>query len=92
MEYVEFLSFLAPCNFGDSGNGSKDEEGDYRGPDYIHRGLEYYKRTGKARKHGYLLYGPPGTRKSTLIAATANFLNYDIYDIELTSVKDNIEL
>ncbi|KAF3612477.1 hypothetical protein FXO38_36820, partial [Capsicum annuum] len=27
-----------------------------------------------------------------MIAAIANFLNYDIYDLELTSVKDNSEL
>ncbi|CBI34994.3 unnamed protein product, partial [Vitis vinifera] len=27
-----------------------------------------------------------------MIAAMANLLNYDIYDLELTSVKDNTEL
>lgn len=56
------------------------------------RGKEYYKRIGKAWKRGYLLYGPPGTGKSTMIAAMANFLNYDVYDLELTTVKDNTEL
>jgi len=39
-----------------------------------------------------LLYGPPGTGKSNLIAAMANFLEYDIYDLELTQVKNNTEL
>nr|CAD1818360.1 unnamed protein product [Ananas comosus var. bracteatus] len=34
----------------------------------------------------------PGTGKSTMIAAMANFLNYDIYDLELTAVKSNTEL
>ncbi|CAN0924398.1 AAA-ATPase At3g28580 [Linum grandiflorum] len=53
---------------------------------------EYYARIGKAWKRGYLLYGPPGTGKTTMIAAVANFLNYDIYDLELTAVKDNTEL
>ncbi|KAK1563561.1 hypothetical protein Q3G72_029220 [Acer saccharum] len=53
---------------------------------------EYYARIGKAWKRGYLLYGPPGTGKSTMIAAIANFLNYDIYDLELTAVKDNTDL
>ncbi|KAM7280769.1 hypothetical protein ACFE04_007903 [Oxalis oulophora] len=53
---------------------------------------EYYARIGKAWKRGYLLYGPPGTGKSTMIAAIANFLNYDIYDLELTAVKDNTVL
>ncbi|KAF8010653.1 hypothetical protein BT93_J1337 [Corymbia citriodora subsp. variegata] len=56
------------------------------------RGKEYYERIGKAWKRGYLLYGPPGTGKSTMIAAMANFLNYDVYDLELTTVKDNSEL
>ena len=52
----------------------------------------FYARTGKTWKRGYLLYGPPGTGKSTMIAAMANLLNYDVYDLELTAVKDNTEL
>ncbi|MED6184136.1 hypothetical protein PIB30_044490 [Stylosanthes scabra] len=55
-------------------------------------GKEYYKKIGKAWKRGYLLYGPPGTGKSTMVAAMANFMNYDLYDLELTAVKDNSEL
>uniref|UniRef100_A0A8R7RGH9 AAA+ ATPase domain-containing protein n=1 Tax=Triticum urartu TaxID=4572 RepID=A0A8R7RGH9_TRIUA len=39
---------------------------------------EYYAKVGKAWKRGYLLYGPPGTGKFTMIAAMANFLDYDI--------------
>jgi len=53
---------------------------------------DYYKKIGKAWKRGYLLFGPPGTGKSTMIAAMANLLEYDVYDLELTAVKDNIEL
>ncbi|KAL0283070.1 UNVERIFIED_CONTAM: AAA-ATPase ASD, mitochondrial [Sesamum angustifolium] len=34
----------------------------------------------------------PGTGKSTMIAAMANLLKYDVYDLELTAVKDNTEL
>ncbi|XVE68043.1 hypothetical protein DITRI_Ditri09bG0037000 [Diplodiscus trichospermus] len=56
------------------------------------KGKEYYAKIGKAWKRGYLLYGPPGTGKSTMIAAMANFLNYDVYDLELTTVKNNVEL
>ncbi|KAL3825777.1 hypothetical protein ACJIZ3_021806 [Penstemon smallii] len=56
------------------------------------KGKDYYAKIGKAWKRGYLLYGPPGTGKSTMIAAMANLLNYDIYDLELTSVKDNTQL
>ncbi|KAJ1700888.1 hypothetical protein LUZ63_000667 [Rhynchospora breviuscula] len=55
-------------------------------------GKEYYKKIGKAWKRGYLLYGPPGTGKSTMIAAIANFLGYDVYDLELTAIKNNMEL
>ncbi|KAL0535449.1 hypothetical protein IC582_029779 [Cucumis melo] len=56
------------------------------------RSKEFYGRIGKAWKRGYLLYGPPGTGKSTMIAAMANLLNYDVYDLELTAVKDNTQL
>ncbi|KAA8517511.1 hypothetical protein F0562_017859 [Nyssa sinensis] len=51
-----------------------------------------YAKIGKAWKRGYLLYGPPGTGKSTMAAAMANLLQYDVYDLELTAVKDNTEL
>ncbi|XP_027771221.1 protein HYPER-SENSITIVITY-RELATED 4-like isoform X2 [Solanum pennellii] len=53
---------------------------------------DYYRKVGKAWKRGYLLFGPPGTGKSSLIAAMANYLNFDIYDLELTSLRGNLEL
>ncbi|XP_047317900.1 AAA-ATPase At3g50940-like [Impatiens glandulifera] len=53
---------------------------------------EFYRTVGKAWKRGYLLYGPPGTGKSSLIAAIANYLNFDIYDLELTAIRDNGDL
>ncbi|KDP45446.1 hypothetical protein JCGZ_09695 [Jatropha curcas] len=56
------------------------------------KGKDYYAKIGKAWKRGYLLFGPPGTGKTTMVAAMANFLNYDVYDLELTTVKDNSEL
>ncbi|KAL1299622.1 hypothetical protein HN51_044171 [Arachis hypogaea] len=56
------------------------------------KGKEFYNRTGKAWKRGYLLYGPPGTGKSSLIAAMANYLNYDLYDLDLSAVPTNREL
>jgi len=55
-------------------------------------GEAFYKATGRAWKRGYLLFGPPGTGKSSMIAAMANFLNYDIYDLELSEVGSNSEL
>lgn len=55
-------------------------------------GKEFYQKIGRAWKRGYLLYGPPGAGKSSLIAAMANFLRYDVYDLELSKVADNSEL
>jgi hypothetical protein len=60
--------------------------------DTFKNGKDYYKRVGKAWKRGYLLHGPPGTGKSAMIAAMANHLDYNVYDIELTSVDSNTEL
>jgi len=51
-------------------------------------GKDFFERVGRAWKRGYLLYGPPGTGKSSMIAAMANFLKYDVYDLELTQVKN----
>lgn len=56
------------------------------------RRKDFYRRVGRAWKRGYLLYGPPGTGKSSLIAAMANYLKFDIYDLELTSVKRDSDL
>ncbi|KAJ1264333.1 hypothetical protein BS78_09G255400 [Paspalum vaginatum] len=53
---------------------------------------DYYRRIGKAWKRGYLLYGPPGTGKSSLIAAMANHLRFNVYDLELTAVDSNCYL
>ncbi|XP_068321286.1 AAA-ATPase At5g17760-like [Pyrus communis] len=53
---------------------------------------EFYQRVGRAWKRGYLLYGPPGTGKSSLIAAMANYLKFDVYDLQLTHLKTDMEL
>ncbi|GLJ34207.1 hypothetical protein SUGI_0687520 [Cryptomeria japonica] len=55
-------------------------------------GREFYRRIGRCWKRGYLLHGPPGTGKSSLIAAIANHMRYDVYDLELTQVIDNNDL
>ncbi|KAJ1291124.1 hypothetical protein BS78_02G294500 [Paspalum vaginatum] len=53
---------------------------------------DYYRRIGKAWKRGYLLYGPPGTGKSSLVAAIANYLRFNIYDLDLSNVHSNYTL
>ncbi|XP_062194420.1 AAA-ATPase At5g57480-like [Phragmites australis] len=55
-------------------------------------GREFYRRTGRPWKRGYLLHGPPGSGKSSLIAAMANHLRYDVFDLELTRVASNADL
>ncbi|XP_059312417.1 AAA-ATPase At2g46620-like [Lycium ferocissimum] len=52
----------------------------------------YYHKLGRAWKRNYLLYGPSGTGKSSFIGAMANFLNYDVYDIDLSRVSDDSDL
>ncbi|XP_029127617.1 AAA-ATPase At5g17760-like [Cajanus cajan] len=53
---------------------------------------EFYKRVGRAWKRGYLLYGPPGTGKSSLIAAMANYLKFDIFDLQLANIVRDSDL
>lgn len=53
---------------------------------------QYYHRLGRVWKRSYLLYGPSGTGKSSFVAAMANFLSYDVYDIDLSKVSDDSDL
>lgn len=53
---------------------------------------QYYNRLGRVWKRSYLVYGASGTGKSSFIAAMAKFLNYDIYDIDISKVSDDSEL
>ncbi len=47
---------------------------------------EFFRKVGRPWKRGYLLHGPPGTGKTSLIAAMAKYLEYDIYDVQLNEV------
>ncbi|KAK7822209.1 aaa-atpase [Quercus suber] len=55
-------------------------------------GKDLYKKVGKSWKRGYLLYGPPGTGKTSLIAAMANYIKFNIYDLNLTPALSNEDL
>ncbi|KAF3454401.1 hypothetical protein FNV43_RR04848 [Rhamnella rubrinervis] len=56
------------------------------------RRKEFYRKVGRAWKRGYLLYGPPGTGKSSLVAAMANHLKFDIYDLQLANIFRDSDL
>ncbi|KAG7640486.1 P-loop containing nucleoside triphosphate hydrolase [Arabidopsis suecica] len=60
--------------------------------DAFSKGKDFFKSVGRAWKRGYLLYGPPGTGKSSMVAAIANHMNCNIYDLQIQSVKDDAEL
>lgn len=56
------------------------------------RSKQYHHKLGRVWKRSYLLYGPSGTGKSSFIAAVANFLNYDVYNVNLWQVMDDADL
>lgn len=56
------------------------------------RSKQYHHKLGRVWKRSYLLYGPSGTGKSSFIAAVANFLNFDVYNVNLWQVMDDADL
>ncbi|CAN6845101.1 unnamed protein product [Brassica oleracea] len=86
------IEFEHPASFETLAIDQEKQEEIMRDLTAFTNGKDYYKKIGKGWKRGYLLYGPPGTGKSTMISAMANFLNYNIYDLELTAIKNNSEL
>ncbi|PHT50260.1 hypothetical protein CQW23_10007 [Capsicum baccatum] len=52
---------------------------------------DFYKKVGKAWKRGYLLYGPLGIGKLSLIETMDNYLKFEIYDYELIDIRANLE-
>nr|TKW39931.1 hypothetical protein SEVIR_1G212400v2 [Setaria viridis] len=86
------VDFRHPSTFGTLAMDQKLKQSIIDDLDRFIKRKDYYKRIGKAWKRGYLLYGPPGTGKSSLIAAMANHLRFDIYDLDLTEVQSNSDL
>ncbi|RHN39674.1 putative ATPase, AAA-type, core, sigma-54 interaction domain, ATP-binding site 1 [Medicago truncatula] len=52
----------------------------------------YYRRLGRVWKRSFLLYGESGTGKSSFVAAMANFLCYDVYDVDLSKIQSDSDL
>ncbi|KAL2345932.1 hypothetical protein Fmac_007217 [Flemingia macrophylla] len=56
------------------------------------RAKHYYHRLGRVWKRSFLLYGASGTGKSSFVAAMANFLSYDVYDVDLCRIPTDSDL
>lgn len=53
---------------------------------------QYYHRLGRVWKRSFLLYGQPGTGKSSFVAAMAKFLQYDIYNIDMSKISSDSDM
>lgn len=91
-DYWSSVVLNHPANFDTMAMNSDAKRGLIEDLDRFSNRKDYYKRVGKAWKRGYLLYGPPGTGKSSLVAAMANHLKFDVYDLDLTEVQCNSDL
>ncbi|KAI6680766.1 hypothetical protein NL676_034647 [Syzygium grande] len=86
------VPFKHPSTFGTLAMDPDKKRNIIEGVHKFAAGQALYQQTGRAWKLCCLLYGPPRTEKSSVIAAMANFLGYDIYDLELTQVHSKSEL
>uniref|UniRef100_A0A9I9CMR1 AAA+ ATPase domain-containing protein n=1 Tax=Cucumis melo TaxID=3656 RepID=A0A9I9CMR1_CUCME len=53
---------------------------------------QYYHKLGRVWKRSFLLYGQPGTGKSSFVAAMAKFLQYDIYSIDMSKISSDSDM
>src|SRR4051812_14422215 len=53
------------------------------------RTQEWYASKGLLYKRGYLLHGPPGTGKSSLILSVAGYFHLNIYKLDVSTVQEN---
>ncbi|XVE56090.1 hypothetical protein DITRI_Ditri03aG0209200 [Diplodiscus trichospermus] len=91
-DYWGSINLDHPANFDTMAMDPEMKRALIQDLDRFTRRKEFYRRVGKAWKRGYLLYGPPGTGKSSLVAAMANYLKFDVYDLDLKEVQCNSDL
>ncbi|GLT48122.1 hypothetical protein SLA2020_285910 [Shorea laevis] len=53
---------------------------------------QYYYQLSRVWKRSYLLFGPSDTRNSSFVAAMANYLSYNVYELDLSKVLDDSDL
>jgi len=53
---------------------------------------EWYKTMGLSYKLGYMLHGPPGTGKTSIVLAISNRARYHIYSMDLSKFSCDAEL
>lgn len=84
--------FKHPATFDTLALDSKLKQAVMQKLNTFSKDADFYSQTGRAHKMGFFLFGPPGTGKTTFIAAVANYMQYSIYDLDLTGVNSNLEL
>jgi len=84
--------FKHPATFNTLALDTKLKQAVMQKLDSFSKDADFYSQTGRAHKMGFFLFGPPGTGKTTFIAAVANYMHYSIYDLDLTGVSSNLDL
>ncbi|ARF08373.1 AAA family ATPase [Catovirus CTV1] len=64
----------------------------YRDVDKFMNSEEYYNTKGLPYKRGYILYGPPGCGKTSLVKVIANEFQLPVFILDLSILSNNSEL
>ncbi|KAG6432830.1 hypothetical protein SASPL_104418 [Salvia splendens] len=83
---------ISSLDVRDAGDGGGAEEKDHGGFGSVCEEEGVLQAGGEGVEEGVPAVRPPGTGKSSLIAAMANYLKFDIYDLELTNVRRDSDL